>query len=212
MKKVYRALVITSILLPALCLHAQAPLNGTQKEGLMQYFPAELKQVQQRYNDNTQFTTAFTNYYKSIFITDRKNYKKLVMHNKLTVGQAKTYISNLDFKYDSLHAMFSSMVAKQPSLLVQYNQKQQTRQAFTTCYPTDTNLNFTNGYLNGWNAYSEENFSTATQFIINSEVGGVCGSQELGGSTSSLDYQVAVESTLKDHLVPSIPEVPPGVK
>lgn len=211
MRKFYKLTYTLAFLVSFTSLFAQVTLNGSQKEGLMQSFKAELSQLKQIYNDNAQFTAAFSNYYNTILTADRQTYYALIMQNKLNATQAKAYMAKLSFKYDSMHAMFSSMLAEQPALLNQYSQTQRTKQVLTTCYPNDTNLSFTNGYLNGWNAYSEDNTST-NEFTLTNIMGGLCGSVSKAASTSSNDYQVTVESTLKDNLVPSIPIVPAGAE
>lgn len=217
MKRFYKLATALALLIISTQGFSQNIFNGTQKEALMHYWPAELNRIKKIYGDNAQFTAAFRSYYNNIFSSDQLAYNKLIVQNKLNEAQANAYISALAMKYDSLHAMFTMLANSQLAILAQYGKKQSVKQTETGCNPTDSNLSFQYGTLTGWNAYYAVNSSTSSKDNITGIVGGGCGSvtgaandpnTNLSGRPT--DYQVIIIDSGTDALAPSIALVPSG--
>ncbi|HXP51138.1 MAG TPA: hypothetical protein VN922_14365, partial [Bacteroidia bacterium] len=208
--------LVAFFMLGSATLFAQTAPNGEELENLYSNWRIEKNDLKQKLGLSDLDFNDFIGFYHDKIELARQQFFNKIKKGKVTEANIKGYMAFIESQDIYLYHEFEKVKKEFPSSVSEYSLNAKQHKAVATCNPGCTNIDFSSGTLNGWNAYwaiNESGFSGPGHVITTQPGGGPCGNvtgaANSSGSTTSSDYQVSIQSAGPDPVVPAISKIYP---
>jgi gliding motility-associated-like protein len=175
--------------------------------------------VQKTTGASTADMKLFSAYYADTLINDNTVFMYKAHTIGITDAELKQYATEKEQKYTALYNILKKIILEFPSTVAEYTTPHPNVMPTATCTPACTNIDFSAGNLNGWNAYYATNSSTVAAASYTGLTGGACGAvtkaaldPAINGYKANSTYQVILTKGAGNDPIAgaAIPIVAPG--